>query len=188
MLMSFVYLEIGQLGDGIRLAEQSIELADEAGLIASSIGLRSELAVVYASNGAFERGYELLVQAHQVAEAKQPAWKAYPQAAKIRIHLLQNDIQSAVQCARNEILKPISIPYARYTIYLCLANIELAIAKGDHQLGLRLVEDLLDEVTPLTRVDIPEIMFWKGNALIGIGQFHKAHQVFNQSQCSGQKA
>ena len=181
MLMSFVYLEIGQLGDGIRLAEQSIELADEAGLIASSIGLRSELAVVYASIGAFERGYKLLVQAHQVAEAEQPAWKAYPQAAKIRIHLLQNDIELAVQCARNEILKPISIPYARYTIYLCLANIELAIAKGDHQLGLRLVEDLLDEVTPLTRVDIPEIMLWKGNALIGLGQFHEAYQALTEA-------
>ena len=31
MLMSFVYLEIGQLGMGIRLAEQSIQLADAAG-------------------------------------------------------------------------------------------------------------------------------------------------------------
>jgi tetratricopeptide (TPR) repeat protein len=181
MLMSFVYLEIGQLGPGIRLAEQSIQLADEAGLIASSIGLRSELAAVYANIGAFEHSYKLLARALQIAEAKQPAWKAYPQAAKVRVHLLQGDVRSADQCAGNDLLKPISIPYARYTIFLCLANIQLAIAKGDHPLGLRLIEELLITVTPLTRVDIPEILYWKGNALIGLGQFQEGRQVLTEA-------
>ncbi len=183
MLMSFVYLEIGRLGTGIQLAERSIQLADAAGLIASSIGLRSELAWVYAYSGAFEKGYELIEQALQVAEAKQPAWKAFPQAAKIRMHLLQGDVQSAVQFAGNALFEPISIPYARYTIFLCLANIELAISRGDHTLGLRLADELLNETTPLTRVDIPEVLRWKGNALIGLGQLDEAHQVLTKA-CS----
>jgi len=183
MLMSFVYLEIGKLGTGIQLAERSIQLADEAGLIASSIGLRSELAWVYAYSGAFEKGYELIEQALQVAEAKQPAWRAFPQAAKIRMHLLQDDIQSAVQFAGNALFEPISIPYARYTIFLCLANIELAVSRGDHTLGLRLADELLNETTPLTRVDIPEVLRWKGNALIGLGQLDEAHQVLTEA-CS----
>ena len=183
MLMSFVYFEVGRLGSGIQLAEQSIQLADEAGLIASSIGLRSELAWVYAYSGAFEKGYVLIEQALQVAEAKQPAWKAFPQAAKIRMHLLQDDLQSAIQFAGNALFEPISIPYARYTIFLCLANIELAISRGDHESGLRLIEELLSEVTPLTRVDIPEILRWKANALIALGQFDEAHQVLTEA-CS----
>jgi predicted ATPase/class 3 adenylate cyclase len=183
MLMSFVYLEIGQLGTGIQLAKQSIQLADEAGLIASSIGLRSELAWVYAYSGAFETAYELIEQALQVAEAKQPAWKAFPQAAKIRIHLLQGDLQAAVQFAGNALFEPISIPYARYTIFLCLANIELAVSTGDYVLGLRLADELINETTPLTRVGIPEVLRWKGNALIGLGQLGEAHQVLTAA-CS----
>src|SRR6185503_1581101 len=183
MLMSFVYFEVGKLGNGIQLAEQSVQLADAAGLIASSIGLRSELAWFYAYSGAYEKGNELIEQALQTAEAKQPAWKAFPQAAKIRMHLLQADIQSAAQFAGNTLFEPISIPYARYTIFLCLANIELAISRGDHDSGLKLADDLLNEATPLTRVDIPEVLRWKGNALIGLGQLGEAHQVLTEA-CS----
>jgi tetratricopeptide (TPR) repeat protein len=183
MLMSFVYFETGKLGEGIRLAEQSVQLADEAGLIASSIGLRSELAWFYAYSGAYEKGYELIEQALETAEAKQPAWKSFPQAAKIRMHLLQGDTQSAIQFVGNTLIEPISIPYARYTIFLCMANIELVVSKGDYDLGIRLADDLLSEVIPLTRVDIPEVLHWKGKALMGLGQFDPAHQVLTRA-CS----
>jgi predicted ATPase/class 3 adenylate cyclase len=183
MLISFVYMEIGKLGAGVQLAEQSIQLADDAGLIASSIGLRSELAWVYAYSGAFEKAYLLIEQALQVAEAKQPAWKAFPQAAKIRIYLLQGDAQAAIRFAGNELYEAISIPYARYTIFLCLANIELAITRGDHELGLNLIEELLNEVTPLTRVDVPEVIRWKGIALTGLGRYDEAHQTLTEA-CS----
>ena len=183
MLMSFVYLEIGKLGTGIQLAEQSIQLAADAGLIASSIGLRSELAWVYAYCGAFEKAYLLIEQALQVAEEKQPAWKAFPQAAKIRIYLLQGDVQAAIQFAGNELYEAISIPYARYTIFLCLANIELAIARGDHELGLRLIEELLNEVTPLTQVGVPEVIRWKGIALTELGRYDEAQQALSEA-CS----
>jgi tetratricopeptide (TPR) repeat protein len=183
MLMSFVHLETGRLGTGIQLAEQSIKLADEAGLIASSIGLRSELAWVYGYSGAFEKAYEVIEQAIKVAEAKQPAWQVFPQAAKIRIHLLQEDVEAAVRSAGNALLEPISIPYARYTIFLCLANIELAVSRADYALGLRLAEELLNEVLPLTRVDIPEILRWKGDALIGLARLAEAHQVLTEA-CS----
>ncbi len=183
MLISFVYFEIGKLGVGIQLAEQSIQLADDAGLIASSIGLRSELAWIYAYSGAFEKAYPLIEQALQVAEEKQPAWKAFPQAAKIRIYMLQGDVQAAIQFAGNELYEAISIPYARYTIFLCLANIELAIARGNHELGLLLIEELLNEVTPLTHVGVPEVIRWKGIALTELGRYDEAHQALSEA-CS----
>lgn len=183
MLMAFVDFEVGHMGAGIQLAEQSIQLADATGLIASSIALRSELAWVYAYCGTFEKAYELIGQALQVAEMKHPAWKAFPQAAKIRIHLLQGDVKSAIQFAGNELFEAISIPYARYTILLCLANIELAIARGDNESGLHLIEELLNEVTPLTRVDVPEVWRWKGIALTRLGRLNEAHQALTEA-CS----
>ena len=183
MLMSFVLFETGELGRGIQLAEQSVQLADKAGLIASSIGLRSELAWMYSYCGALEKGLGIVEEALQVAEVKQPAWKAFPLAAKIRMYLLQGDVQSAQQTAGDTLFEPISIPYARYTIFLCLANIELATARGDNKLALDLVEDLLNEVLPLTRVDIPDVLRWKGKALFGLGRINESHQVLNEA-CS----
>ncbi len=181
MLMAFCCFEKGQLGLGIELAEQSSQLADEAGLIASSISLRSELAWVYAYCGAIEKGLPLIEQALQIAEAKQPAWRSFPQAAKVRMYLLMNDVGSAEQIVGNTWLQPTSIPYARYTIFVCLANIELAMAKNDFEKALSLADALLDEVAPLTRVDIPEVMRWKGNALFALGRFDETLQILGEA-------
>jgi tetratricopeptide (TPR) repeat protein len=183
MLMSFAYFESGLLGRGLQMAEHSIQLADEAGLIASSISLRSELAWVYAYCGMFEKGFELIEQAMQVAEIKQPAWKSFPQSAKVRMELLKSDIRSAEKTMGNARLQATSIPYARYTIFVCLANIELAVAKREFDQALTLSEELLQETSPLTRVDIPEVLRWKAPALTGLGRLNEAHQTLTDA-CS----
>jgi tetratricopeptide (TPR) repeat protein len=182
MLMAFIYLERGELGRGIQLSEQSIQLAERAGLIASGIGLRSELAWIYSYCGALDRGLDVIDKAVQMAETKQVPWKAMPQAAKVRMYLLQGDVQSAEQAAGDKLLEPISIPYARYTIFLSLANIELAVAKSDYSVALALTEDLLAEVSPLTPVDIPDVLRWKAKALLGLGRDDKALQVLMEAR------
>ena len=117
------------------------------------------------------------------AENKQPAWRTFPQAGKVRIQLLEGNLHSAEQTAGKEVLQPISIPYARYTIFLFLANIELAVAKEDHEKALSMIEGLLQEVTPLTRVDIPEVLRWKGIALLGLNRLDEAQQTLTEA-CS----
>ncbi len=183
MLISFALFEQGELGSGIQRAGRSNQLADESGLLASSISMRSELAWVYAYCGALEKGLPLLEHALQVAEAKQPEWSAFPRAARVRMHLLMDDIESAELAMGNEMLQPTSIPYARYTIFVCLANIELAVLKHDFERALALADELLDEVMPLTRVDIPAVLHCKGNALAGLGRLEEALQVLTEG-CS----
>jgi class 3 adenylate cyclase/tetratricopeptide (TPR) repeat protein len=183
MLMSFALFEQGKLGRGIELAGRSNQLADEAGLLASSICMRSELAWVYAYCGTLDKGLPLLDQAMQAAESKQPEWKAFPRAAKVRMHLLMDDIESAKQAMGNNMIQATSIPYARYTIFVCLANIELAAAIKDFAKTLTLADELLEETVPLTRVDIPAVLRWKGIALAGLGRLEEAHQVLTEA-CS----
>jgi tetratricopeptide (TPR) repeat protein len=187
MLMAFVHLERGELGQGIQLAEQSIQLSDRAGLIASGIGLRSELAWAYSYCGALEKGLRVIDKAFQMSETKQPAWRAMPQAAKIRMYLLQDDVDSAQQVAGNKLLEPISIPYARYTIFLSLANIELAVTRGEPQLALTQADDLLAEVFPLTRVDVPDLLRWKAKALHDLGRDEEALQVLLEARSLAEK-
>jgi hypothetical protein len=97
------------------------------------------------------------------------------------MHLLQGDVRSAIEFAGDALFEPISIPYARYTIFLCLANIELAVSKRDYEAGLKLSDALLSEVIPLTRVDVPDVLRWKGNALIGLERMDEAHQVLTEA-------
>jgi len=183
MLMAFVCFENGQLGRGIQLAEQSIQLADQAGLIASSISLRSELALVYTYCGVPEKAYPLIEQALKVVEEKQPAWRTFPQAVKVRMHLLEGDLHLAEQTADNKFIQPTSIPYARYTIFVCLANIELAVAKNEFKKAISLADELLDETAPLTRVDVPDVLRWKGIALLGLDRSDEALHMLTEA-CS----
>jgi tetratricopeptide (TPR) repeat protein len=183
MLMTFALLQEGQLGKAIPLGEQSTRLADEAGLIASSITLRSELAWTHAFCGAFDEAYRLVSQAIQFAESKQPAWRVFPQAALVRIHLLHGDLESAQRAAGDAPLQPISIPYARFTIFLVLANIELAYAKGEYATALRMIDELLEEVVPLTRLDVPDVLRHKGLTLIALHREEEALHILTEA-CS----
>jgi tetratricopeptide (TPR) repeat protein len=183
MLMAFILLQEGQLGKAILLGERSTQQADEAGLIASSITLRGELAWTYAFCGAFDDAYQLVSRAIQFAESKQPAWRVFPQAAKVRIHLLQGDIESAQREAGGAPLQPISIPYARFTIFIILANVELAYARGDYATALLMIDELLDEVDPLTRLDVPDVLRLKGLALMGLDRYDEALHALTEA-CS----
>ena len=68
------------------------------------------------------------------------------------------------------------------TVFLSLANIELAVAEGDHALALALADDLLKEVFPLTRVDIPDVLRWKAKALRGLGRHEESLQVLSEAR------
>ncbi len=183
MLMAFVLLQQGELGKAIPLGELSTQLADEAGLIASSITLRSELAWTYSFCGNFDKANSLAAQAMQFAESNQPAWRSFPQAAKVRIHLLHGDIESAQRAAGDVPLKPTSIPYARFTIFVVLANIELAYANGEFTNALPMIDELLEEVLPLTRLDVPDVLRWKGLILMNLDREEEALQTLTEA-CS----
>jgi class 3 adenylate cyclase/tetratricopeptide (TPR) repeat protein len=183
MLMAFILLQEGQLGKAILLGERSTQQADEAGLIASSITLRAELAWTHAFCGAFDEAHRMVAHAIQFAESKQPAWRVFPQAAKVRIHLLYGDLESAQREAGEAPLQPISIPYARFTIFIVLANIELAYAKGDYATALAMIAELLNEVEHLTRLDVPEVLRMKGLVLTALDRYDEALQVLTEA-CS----
>ena len=183
MLMTFALLQEGKLGKALPLGERSVQQADEAGLIASSITLRAELAWTHAFCGAFDDAYRLVLQAIQFAESKQPAWRVFPQAARVRIHLLHGDIESALREAGDVPLQPISIPYARFTIFIVLANIELAYAKKEYATALSMIDELLDEVEPLTRLDVPDVLRMKGLVLIELDRYEEALHFLTEA-CS----
>ncbi|MCI0552664.1 MAG: AAA family ATPase [Anaerolineae bacterium] len=183
MLMSFIYLDRGEIGRGIQLSAEAIEEGERGGLVASSTSHRAELGWFYGFYGGMEKGLELVEQALELAEAKQPNFRALPLAFMVRLYLLKGDFELAQRVAGPKPLEPITIPYSRYTISVYMANIELALARKEYLHALTLAESLLAETAPLTRVDIPDVLRRKADALIGLNRLQEAHQVLTQA-CS----
>jgi ATP/maltotriose-dependent transcriptional regulator MalT len=130
-----------------------------------------------------EKGLELVEQALARADEKQPNFRTLPLAFIVRLHLLRGDLESAQRVAGPKPLEPITIPYSRYTISVCLANVELALAQKEYERALTLAEALLAKVSGLTKVDIPDVMRRKADALIGLDRLDEARQVLTQA-CS----
>ena len=168
----------------IQLLKQCIAEGDQAGLMFSTISGRAELGWYYGFYGALEKGFEIAEKALRLVDEKQqPAFRAFPLATIVRLHLMKGDLESAQSIAGPEPLQPAAIPYVRYTIMVYLANIELALARTDYEQSLSLVDDLLTLAAPLTRASIPEVLQHKASALIGLNRLDKAHQTLTQA-CS----
>ncbi len=187
MLIGFVQVDRGEIGRAIQLCNEAILLGDQGSLLASTIGTRSDLAWIYGRYGAIGKGFTLIEEALEATEAKQPDWKDLPLAIKVRLHLLNGDVQSAEKTIGPLHLKPISIPYSRYTILICLANVELALAQKDPVRALALVEDLLAQVAPLTRVDIPEVLCRKADILIELERLEEAYQILTNARSAAER-
>jgi class 3 adenylate cyclase/tetratricopeptide (TPR) repeat protein/ABC-type oligopeptide transport system ATPase subunit len=187
MLASFIYFDMGKIAKAIQLANESILEGDRGGLIASSTSLRAELGWFYGYYGAIDKGLELAEQALEITKAKQPDFNTFPQAIIVRLNLMRGDLRSAEKAAGSKPLKPITIPYARYTIVVCLANVELALAQKKYELALVLTDDLLALVIPLVRIDIPYVLARKADALIGLAKLDEAYQVLTEACLHAEK-
>jgi tetratricopeptide (TPR) repeat protein len=183
MVLSLIYFDQGRIRQAIHTSQQCITTGDQAGLMASSIAHRAELGWHFGHYGAFEKGFEAAEKALQLADEAQSSFRAFPLAVIILLHLMKGDLESAQRMAGSEPLQPISIPYAHYTITVSLANLELSLAQKDYTHALSLAEDLLEEVTTLTRLNIPLVLQRKASALIGLNRLDEAHQTLTRA-CS----
>jgi class 3 adenylate cyclase/tetratricopeptide (TPR) repeat protein len=181
-IMSLIHFDLGNIRYAMQISKQGISEGDQAGLIASSIASRAELGWHFGYYGAPEKGFEAAEKALQIVDEKQqPSFRNFPLAIIVRLHLMKGDLESAQKIAGPTPLQPIPIPYSHYTIIVRLANVELALARADHAHALSLVEELLKEVTPLTRTNIPQIFQHKARALMGLNRLDEAHQVLIQA-------
>lgn len=183
MLMSFIYFDKGEIGRAIQLSEQAIAEGEHAGLVASSTSHRAELGWYYGYYGAMEKGLELVEQALRITEKKQPSFRSLPLAVKVRLHLLMGEIEQAQRIASDTPLEPIPIPYSRYTTLVRLATVELALAHKDYERALNLANDLFEQVSSLTHVDLPDVLRRKAEALVGLNRRAEAHQTLTEA-CS----
>jgi tetratricopeptide (TPR) repeat protein len=182
MLIGFVRLDRGEADLAIPLMQDSIRQGDQAGLLASSVAERAELGWVYGSFGNIGKGLEICQESLTIALAKWPEWKSLPIALMVRLHLLGGDIEQAKAMAGPAKLEQISIPYARYSIMVELANVELALAQNEFARALSIVNDLQVQIPVTIRADMAEVLWHKAEALLGLGQVETARLILIQGR------
>lgn len=182
MLIGFVHLDRGEADLALPIMEKSVRFGDEAGLLASSIAERAELGWTYGCFGQIEKGLALIEQAIAISAEKMPGWKALPVAMKVRLHLLDHDIKAADQTAGQTPIQPITIPYARYTIMVEMANVELALAKKEYAKALSTMDGLLAQIPAAIRPDIAEVVWRRGEALLGLGEVGQAYEALLEAR------
>ena len=177
MLIGFVTLDRGEADRAIPLMQDSIRQGDQAGLLASSVAERAELGWVYGSFGDIEKGLDTCQESLDITLSKLPDWKSLPVAMIVRLQLLKGDLRQAEEVAGSDRLVPFSIPYARYTILVEMANVELALAQKDYRKALAIIDELQNTIPATIRPDIPEVLWHKAEALLGLGRVAEARQA-----------
>jgi tetratricopeptide (TPR) repeat protein len=100
----------------------------------------------------------------------------------VRLHLLGGDIEQAKAMAGPTKLEQISIPYARYSIMVELANVELALAQKEFAKALSIINDLQAQIPVTIRADMPEVLWHKAEALLGLEQVETARLILIQAR------
>ncbi len=100
----------------------------------------------------------------------------------VRLQLLKGDLPEAEATAGPDKLEQISIPYARYTIMIEMANVELALAQKDFAKALSIIESLQAQIPATIRADISEVLWHKAEGLLGLGQTEAARQALLQAR------
>jgi class 3 adenylate cyclase/tetratricopeptide (TPR) repeat protein len=188
ILLFFAHFDRGEADLAIEMASTGIQLGDQSGLIASSISVRCDLAWAYGCYGVPDKGIELAEEALEIAKEKQADWLAIPTSILIRLQLLKGSLSEAQALAGPNPLEPVAIPYPHYTILVCMANIELALAEANFEKALKLANELLAEVSALTKPGTPEVLQSKGRALIGLGRLDEACSVLDEARLEADNA
>jgi tetratricopeptide (TPR) repeat protein len=188
VIPSYIYVDRGYPDLVVRYATECIEAGEKGGLIASIVLVPVELAWVYGVYGEPSRGIDMAERALKIAIEKMPDWKSPALAVMIRLHLLMGNLDTAEKIANAEHLNPVlSVIRSHYLAIVELTSIELELTRNNFQIALSLSDELLEEITPLSWIYNPEILYRKADALIGLGRLEEALQTLTEARSLAEK-
>lgn len=180
--LGFIHWERGRADKAIKVTEDCLRLVEEAGL-ATVLLPRACRGFVYGELGAVERSLADLRRAEQTADERVRILHPAVLAMLAQIHLLVgnlNEAEAAIEQGAEEISGEMSLPFLER---LKLAEAQLALARGDDDQTLKVIEELLADVERRgAHSYIPEALYIQGSALISSGQIDKAGNCLQRAQ------
>jgi tetratricopeptide (TPR) repeat protein len=180
-LVTYIYLDSGDIDKAIILNREMIGAADRAGAIPVQVGGRIHLGLIYARLGDLSRGRALAVEATAKADPV-PPMHAWAHAAHIRISLLEGRLADAQHHALTirqgylELKAGLAVLVPAWA-EVAMAIGELEFAAGDPAAVVETMDDLLATlrrfgVRPFTY----EAYYQKGLALLALRRIDEAAQ------------
>ncbi len=165
-VLSAIYLDLGETGKSIRALELAVPLAQEVGFN-PPITARLRLSIFHGLVGNTGEAMALAQESLKNGESRLFALAAMAQA-----HLASgcpSAAAAAIQDALGECENKQSDPKAGYSIFQMIEG-QTALANNDHQGALTLAERTLAVMAEMgQRVNLPDILRIKGEALLGMG-------------------
>jgi tetratricopeptide (TPR) repeat protein len=169
--IGYVYGDRGQIAEAMAVMEESIRLSEQVGFISPLIIVRADLATLYASLGAFERGLETARLALNVAETKMPLFRVYALVALARLHLEQGRLAEAASLVGRMKKDPHQAGLGFFPAMILQAEAELALAQGDYERARVIGEAALAAFRRLgMQPFLPPALYLLGRAWVGLDQ------------------
>lgn len=183
MFVAYVYFERGEIAKTIEAMKECIRLAEESGFMLPQIATRADLGWVYGYLGAVEPGLELARNALARAEQRVPTFRSWALACLTRLYLMGGNIDKAEEAAK-EGVAAFAWDFAQNAaIEMPLADAEVALAKGEYQRAIDVIDDLISRLDPLgIRAFRSDALYLKTKGLAASGKIDDALVVLNQAR------
>ena len=186
-MMGYALQETGQMGEALAAWESSVELGAQAGLVATQIGIRADLAWLYGSLGVLERALELARLALATSEKILPIWSPWASAVQARLLLLAGHLDEAEQVAQSGCPGRIQDYFTRLlmtgAVAVTLVRGELALARRRPEPAVTLANDLAEHLQSIgARTFVSDALHLKARALQVMGQVDAAAAVLAEAR------
>ena len=182
--VGIAFWERGEVSRAIRMMKASIRLAETVGLAPPQTNTRTDLAALYADLGAVERGLETAGGALWATETLD----YFPDRATVlavlaHLHFLSGELTEAearIEEARED---PVRDAWFFTTITALLAESRLTLQQADYERCVAVTDTLLTQFHQHgIRLFVPEALYLKGKALLGLGRGEAAREHLREAR------
>ena len=179
-----VYLDRGELGSAMAAMEESIALSERVGFIPPQATTRSELALVYAYLGDFDRAEKLLEIALRVVNELQPISRPWATATRAEFRLLAGDLQGAssaiLQTNTDSLPEPLR---SGATFRVAILRGRIAAAEGDHEGAVVTATEVVGRLGRLGILPfVAEAKLLQGTSLAALGRWPEAEGALREAR------
>lgn len=185
--IGYVYWEWGQIDKAIAVMEDSIRQSKSGGLLVLPIVTQTELAAVYGSLGQIECGLTLVRAALTMAREQMPLYQPFVLGTLAQLELLNDNVNAAKEAIDLSLNDPNREAWPAYFISVRVADGQLALKLGEDERALAVTDDLLADLRRYgMRSEIPGALYFRGQALLGLGRDDAARDCWREAQAEAE--
>jgi len=186
-MIDLAYLDRGETGQAIEIAEECLRLAQQAGFVPGILQSVLDLTLIYGTLGALHLGYEAAERSRGWAE-DMPIIGLLDHVMIARLHLLSGRLAEAQEifdeAQRNVEAK--SLP-SYLAWFMGIVEAELALATGDHARVLAVTDEGIPFLRQAgIRLFFADVLYTRGRALGALDRADEAYAMLKEARAEAE--